>query len=264
VSASPLGLRSTAQRATITTMGLRSRTAFLLTAVCFSTGLAACGGTTIGLKVDVLLFQRPSPDMLIGTVCIGAGEYSDVGIYTPVRIFDPSGTVIAIGHLGGGEVVSRDQHVACDLATFIGTLPQESSYSIEVAKRGKHRYSLDQLVARGRDIAISLGDPQDAPVVGATTSTSTTPSTENWCTHVQVDDTNPKGGSTDHARLISGPPDLDFTISISGEELEGKSDGNGNGAISFSVPQPTQTSHTLSVTFDILAQFCTVPVGIQQ
>lgn len=108
-----------------------------------------------------------NPDQALGRQCWGSSGYDDIDAGADVTVTDESGTVIAVGALGPGEVVSFragnfltdfEDAVRCEFEFMINDVPDAKFYGVEVSDRGELRYSRDELEANAWVIGLQLGD----------------------------------------------------------------------------------------------------------
>ncbi|MCP3802584.1 hypothetical protein NLX83_25255 [Allokutzneria sp. A3M-2-11 16] len=95
---------------------------------------------------------------LSGTTCAGTGGYSDIREGASVTVYDPQGSVIAIGHLGTSSTSTTTSSYSepCTFKFEVAGVPgHHRFYQVEVSRRGK--VTSEQNAAKSGSVALSLG-----------------------------------------------------------------------------------------------------------
>jgi hypothetical protein len=116
-------------------------------------GLASSGALLP--KHDVSgTFTLTDTSASFGGVCSGSGGYSDIRLGTNVVLRDGDGKLLATGSLGAGE---RSNATRCVFIFNLRNVPEVPFYTIEVGSRGDLSYSLEEMIATGWSIDLTLG-----------------------------------------------------------------------------------------------------------
>jgi hypothetical protein len=97
--------------------------------------------TLLGEKDDPFGDVDGEFDALPDGSCYGIGGYDDISSGLQVKVSNESGTVIATGALGQGEVIEG----GCRFYFSVSDVPVAKFYRVEVGSRGELGYSYEQM-----------------------------------------------------------------------------------------------------------------------
>ncbi len=106
-------------------------------------------GTVTLVGSTAVEIRTPSPREP-GTVCQGAGLYSDIRAKTQLRLQDDTGRVLGTGTLGHGAYsVGADTEPRCTFSFFVSQVPAHPSYTITIGTRVVFTFTFEELQASG-------------------------------------------------------------------------------------------------------------------
>lgn len=86
-------------------------------------------------------------------LCGGMNGFDDLRYEMPITVTNEEGKIIGIGSAGFGVLVDSD----CVFTYKIDNIPRSNFYSIEVGRRGKVNYSIEQIIRDNWKVLISIG-----------------------------------------------------------------------------------------------------------
>lgn len=87
----------------------------------------------------ILVSTSDTIDSTGDSVCWGQSQYRDIGVGTPVTVYDDRDAIVALGKLGQGRTSGKGMPVdgSCVFPIVVNDVPAESAfYQVEVARRG--------------------------------------------------------------------------------------------------------------------------------
>lgn len=90
-------------------------------------------------------------------LCEGTRGFDDLTAGVAVTIRDDTGTTIAIGRTGQGEMAENDT-TRCIFPFEVTNIPKRTFYSIEIGHRGEIHFTFEEMEQHDWFIALEIGD----------------------------------------------------------------------------------------------------------